>query len=252
MSRTPIAVQLYSVREDSAKDFPAAIKAVAGLGYEAVEFAGYHGLEAQQIKTILDDLGIKAAGTHTGLASVQGDELAKTAEFNLTLGNPYLIVPGVGAEYRGTRDGALRLAEELSAAAARAKALGAFVGYHNHGWEFEEVDGGSFPMQILAENTPEEVVLQVDTGNAQEGGADPIPFLKQWQSRLALVHLKPFAANFENYYIGEDDSNWEGIFSALEGAPTKYYIVEQERYPEPNSPLQCIDRCLKNLKKLGK
>jgi sugar phosphate isomerase/epimerase len=252
MSRTPIAVQLYSVREDSAKDFPATIKAVAELGYEAVEFAGYHGLSAQEIKTILDDLGIKAAGTHTGLGTIQGDELAKTAEFNLTFGNPHLIVPGVGGEFRGTREGALRLAEELTTAAARAKELGAFVGYHNHDWEFKEVDGGSFALQILAENTPEEVVLQVDTGNAQDAGFDPLPFLKQWQSRLALVHLKPHAANFENYFVGEDDSDWEGIFAALEGAPTKYYIVEQERYPEPNTPLQCIDRCLKNLKKLGK
>ena len=246
---TPLSLQLYSLRDDSAKDFAATIQAVGAMGYEAVEFAGYHGFSAPELKKLLDDNGLKCAGTHTSLESVSDDKLKETAEFNAILGNPYLIVPGVGAEYKGTRDGALRLAEKLAQASKTAAEYGAFVGYHNHGWEFEPFgEIGDYTMELLATNTPSEVILQLDTGNAQEGGADPIPFIETWKNRIVTVHLKPFAANFDNYYIGEDDSDWKGILSALEGGKTQFIIVEQERYPEPNSPQECVARCLKNLR----
>lgn len=251
MSKTPLALQLYSLRDDCAKDFPATIRAVAAMGYEAVEFAGYHGLSAQQIKELLDETGLKAAGTHTGLDTVSDEKIEETAAFNATFGNPYLIVPGVSSEYQGTRDGALRLAEKLTQASKTAAEFGAQVGYHNHGWEFQPLSNGDFTMELLAINTPPEVILQLDTGNAQEGGADPIPFIEKWKSRLKTVHLKPYSAEFERYYIGEDDSNWKGILSELEGSAAQYYIVEQERYPEPNTPQDCVARCLKNLKGLG-
>ncbi len=253
MSKTPLALQLYSLRADSAQDFPATIRAVAQMGYEAVEFAGYHNMSAEELKALLDETGLKCAGTHTSLESVSDQNVQETAAFNATFGNSFLIVPGVGAEYRGTRDGALRLAEKLTQASQTAAEFGARIGYHNHGWEFEPFgQNGDFTMELLAANTPPEVILQLDTGNAQEGAADPIPFIEQWKSRLTTVHLKPFSKDFERYYIGEDDSDWNGIFAALEGAPTQYFIVEQERYPEPNSPHECVARCLKNLRGMDK
>ncbi|HEX9996281.1 MAG TPA: sugar phosphate isomerase/epimerase [Abditibacterium sp.] len=253
MSTPPLSLQLYSLRDDSAKDFAATIQAVAAMGYEAVEFAGYHGLSAPELKKILDDCGLKSAGTHTALDTVSDDNLKETAEFNAILGNPTLIVPYVSPEQFGGREGALRLAEALTQASRTAAEFGAKVGYHNHAWEFQaEHGGGELPMELLAINTPPEVILQVDTGNAQEGGGDPIPFIEKWRNRILTVHLKPFSKDFERYYIGEDDSNWEGILGALEGGPTQFIIVEQERYPEPNTPQDCVARCLKNLRAMGK
>ena len=114
MSRIPLAVQLYSLRDDSAKDFPGVLKAVADLGYEAVEFAGYHGHSATELRGLMDDLGLKCAGIHTGLPTVQGDELKRTAEFNAILGNPYLIVSWVSPEQFGGHDGARKLGAVLS------------------------------------------------------------------------------------------------------------------------------------------
>jgi sugar phosphate isomerase/epimerase len=253
MSKLPIALQLYSLRDSCKADLPATLKSVAEMGYDAVEFAGYFGHGAAELKTILDDLGLKVAGTHTALDTVSDVNMEETAAFNATLGNPFLIVPGVGAEYKGTRDGAMRLAEKLAQASKTAAEFGAQVGYHNHDWEFQPFnDNGDFTMELLAINTPPDVILQVDTGNVQEGGADPIEFIEKWNRRIVTVHLKPFAQNFENYYVGEDDSNWPGIFEALEGGKTQFYIIEQERYPEPFTPEECVARCLKNLKEMGK
>lgn len=252
MSRIPLTLELYSLRDDCKTDLPGVIQKVAAMGYEGVEFAGYHGYSAPELKKMLDDNGLICSGTHTALPTIQGDELQKTAEFNAILGNPYLIVPYVSPDEYGGRDGANKLGEVLSQAASEAAKFGAKVGYHNHAWEFEALPDGTIPMDLIFQNAHPDVVLQIDTGNAQEGAGDPAPVLEKYKNRAWTVHLKPFAKDFSNYFIGEDDTNWDGVFKALEGGVTQYFIIEQERYPEPNTPLECVKRCLNNLKKMGK
>jgi sugar phosphate isomerase/epimerase len=183
---------------------------------------------------------------------VQGDELKATVEFNATLGNPYLIVPGVNPNDYAGADGAKRLGETLSAASEAARPLGARVGYHNHHWEFVKLPDGSLPIDLIFQNAAPDVILQVDTGNAREGAGDPIPLILKYGDRAVTAHLKPFAADFSHYFVGEDDTDWPAVFAALDKGATKYYIVEQERYPEPNTPLQCVKRCLDNLRQMGK
>ena len=84
----PIALQLYSVRHECEKALPGVLHAVAAMGYDGVEFAGYYGRSAQELRRMLDDVGLRCAGTHTGLNTILGDELPRTIEFNRTLGNP--------------------------------------------------------------------------------------------------------------------------------------------------------------------
>ena len=253
MSKTPLALQLYSLRDACAQDLGAVIQSVGEMGYEAVEFAGYFGHSASEIRKMLDDAGLKSAGTHTALDSISDDDLEKTAAFNAELGCSFLIVPYTSPDQFGGREGVMRLAEKLTQASKTAAEFGARVGYHNHAWEFQTQHGdGELPMELLAINTPPEVILQVDTGNAQEAGYNPVEFIDKWKNRIVSVHLKPIAANFENYFVGEDDSDWPAIFAALEGGRTQTFIIEQERYPEPNSPHECVARCLKNLREMGK
>ncbi len=244
----PFALQLYSLRAESALDFPATLRKVVEIGYKAVEFAGYHGHSARELRQILDDCGLVSAGSHTALDTVSDDNLKATAEFNAELGCSYLVVPYTSPEQFGGRQGVMRLAEKLTQASQTASEFGARVGYHNHAWEFQTAHGdGEIPMEILAINTPPEVILQVDTGNAKDGGGDPIEFLDKWKSRVVTVHLKPSAKDFANYFIGEDDTDWQGVFAAINPNVTQHYIVEQERYPEPLSPSECVARDLKNL-----
>src|SRR5215831_14773788 len=98
--KIPIAVQVYSVREIAQKDTAGTLAKIAKIGYQGVEFAGYYGHSAQDIRKILDDNGLKAAGTHTGLDTLLGDQLPKTIEFNRTIGNKNLIVPSLPQKYR--------------------------------------------------------------------------------------------------------------------------------------------------------
>ncbi len=249
MSTLPIAVQLYSVRDDCARDLPGTLKAVADMGYAGVEFAGYYGYSAEDLRSMLDGLGLKCAGTHTGLETILGKELEATIEFNKTLGNRFLIVPGLSAERTKSHVAWLETAALFSSASECATSEGMRVGYHNHHIEFQEMDG-EWPWDTFFSNTPKEVVMQLDTGNALVGGAEPAPILKRYPGRALTVHLKEHSATNDKALIGEGDVDWPLIFDLCENVGgTEWYIVEQETYPVP--PLEAVRNCLENLRKMG-
>ncbi len=250
MASIPIGLQLYSVRKECEADLEGVLKAVAGMGYEGVEFAGYYGRSAEELRRLLDDNALKCCGTHTGLTTILGVELERTAEFNGTLGNPYLIVPGLPAERRESRQAWMETARIFTEAAQAARAFGAWVGYHNHAVEFQPMDG-ELPWDTFFSNTPPEVFMQVDIGNALHGGGNPVPYIERYPGRAITVHLKEHSATNAKALIGEGDVDWQQVFRLCESVGgTQWYIVEQESYAHP--PLECVDRCLKNLRVMGK
>jgi sugar phosphate isomerase/epimerase len=250
MSSIPIGLQLYSIREDCARDLPGTLKAVAGMGYAGVEFAGYYGHSAQDIRKWLDDLGLKCCGTHTSLATLLGDELPRTIEFNQTLGNKYLIVPSLPEERRNSNLAWTDTASVFNQIAEELKPHGMLTGYHNHHIEFQPITGG-LPFDLFFTNAKPEVVMQIDIGNAIHGGGDPIACLRHYPGRAITVHLKEYAAGYDQALIGEGEVNWQEVFDICETTGgTVWYIVEQESYAYP--PLECVRRCLENLRKMGK
>ncbi|HEX8235677.1 MAG TPA: sugar phosphate isomerase/epimerase [Abditibacteriaceae bacterium] len=251
MTRIPIALQLFSVRQDCERDLPGTLEAVAKMGYEGVEFAGYYGHEAAQIKKMLDDLGLKCAGTHTGIGTLEGDELQRTIEFNRVLDNAYLIVPWLGPERYASREAWIETANFFGQAAQRAGEAGCFVGYHNHDFEFSNTFDGQTLMDVFAQNTPDEVVVQLDTGNAVHGGGDATQVLERYPTRARTIHLKEYSHSNDKALLGEGEVPWQKIFQVCENnGATQWYIVEQESYALP--PLECVDKCLQNLKAMGK
>lgn len=250
MARIPIGLQLYSVRQDCQEDLAGTLRAVARMGYEGVEFAGYYGRSAEELRVMLDHLGLLCCGTHTPLTSLLGDELPRTVEFNRILGNKYLVVPGLPPERRASRAAWLETAHLFAKAAELAAPHGMLVGYHNHAVEFQPLDG-ELPWDTFFANTPPDVIMQVDIGNALHGGGDPIPYIERYPGRAVTVHLKEHSATNDTALIGEGDVDWQRVFQLCETVGnTEWYIVEQESYAHP--PLECVDRCLQNLKAMGK
>ena len=139
--RIPVGVQLYSVRRECEKDLNGTIKAVARMGYKGVEFAGYYGRDAKTLRKLLDSVGLLCCGTHTGIDTLLGDEMPKTIEFNRTLGNKFLIVPGLQGKYRSSRKAWQETAKLFNKLSDKVKAHGMRVGYHNHSIEFKPLDG---------------------------------------------------------------------------------------------------------------
>ena len=134
--------------------------------------------------------------------------------------------------------------------AERLKPHGMRTGYHNHAIEFTALDG-ELPWDTFFGNTSPEVVMQFDIGNALHGGGEAAPFLERYPGRATTVHVKEYSATNDKALIGEGDVPWQQIFNLCETiGGTEWYIVEQESYAYP--PLECVDRCLQNLKAMGK
>jgi sugar phosphate isomerase/epimerase len=250
MTRVPIALQLYSVRENCARDLPGTLGAVARMGYAGVEFAGYYGRSAQELRAMLDGLGLAVAGTHIGLHTLLGDRLAETVEFNRTLGNCFLVVPDLPEERRNSRAAWLDTARLFNEIAERLAQEDMVVGYHNHHVEFTPMDG-ELPWDTFFGNTREDVVMQLDIGNAFRGGVEPIAVLERYPGRAVTVHLKEYSQVSPEALIGEGEVRWDDVFRLCETiGGTAWYIVEQESYAYP--PLECVDRCLRALRTMGK
>ena len=145
MARIPVGLQLFSVRGECSKDLPATLKAVAGLGYVAVEPWGYGGDKLEwmghapkAIRTMLDDNGLACCGIHLGTGALLGDNLARTIELNQALGNRFLII-AADKPRMSSLDGFKELAGILDGTAAKLKPLGMSTGYHAHPFDFVQV-----------------------------------------------------------------------------------------------------------------
>ena len=248
--KIPIAVQLYSVRKLCEQDLPGTLAGLGKAGYQGVEFAGYYKRTAQELRKLLDDNGLKCCGTHTGLETLLGDELARAIEFNKIIGNPNLIVPSLPRKSTATRQAWLEMAKLFTELAGKVKASGMRVGYHNHSIEFKPLDG-EMPWDTFFGNTPKEVIMQVDTGNCLDGGGDPGSFIKRYPGRATTVHIKEHSTTKKGALIGEGDMKWKEFFDVCETAgETEWYIVEEESGAHPG--LQAVTVSLQNLRKMGK
>ncbi len=241
----PLGVQLYSVRTECEKDFPGTLQTIAKIGYDGVEFAGFYGYEAADIKQLLDENGLKCCGSHTQLTALSPENFEATVEFNKTIGNKYLVVPWLPEELRSDWT---KVAEEFNNLSEQLKPHGMLVGYHNHDFEFQPVDG-QLPWDVFAQNTNPEVILQLDTGNCAHGGGNALETLKRYPGRATTIHLKEYSESNPNAIVGEGDIPWQEVltFCETEGG-TEWYIIEEEKDVYP--PLVAVEKCYNNFQAL--
>ena len=258
MAKIPIGLELYSVRHELAQDVSGTLQAVAAMGYAGVEFAGAPQHRAEELRAILDEVGLACCGWHTPFALIQDDQLDATIVFNRAVGNDKIIVPGIPAELRRSRADWLKLAEFFNRLADKLAVHGMVTGYHNHHVEFTRLDGET-PWDTFFGHTQPSVIMQLDNGNALMGGGDVVEIVEKYPGRAVTVHLKPYTviapeadrdAGFRPL-IGEDDVPWAAFFRACETVGgTQWYIVEYESDAFP--PLEAVDRCLQALRAMGK
>ncbi|HJN15243.1 MAG TPA: sugar phosphate isomerase/epimerase, partial [Armatimonadota bacterium] len=223
--RPKLGVQLYSVRDIAAKDLPGVLKSIAKMGYEGVEFAGYYGHSAEDLKLMLDDNGLVAAGAHVGIDTLTGDRFIESLKFHRKIGNRFPIVPGLPGNYTNTPDAWKSTADLFNAIAATLKQFGMRTGYHNHTHEFHAFDNGEVPWDIFFGNTVDDVIMQFDTGNAMHADAGALPFLEKYPGRAASIHCKEFSTTNDKALLGEGEVPWKDLFAiADEQDATEWYF----------------------------
>ncbi|HEY1684902.1 MAG TPA: sugar phosphate isomerase/epimerase [Tepidisphaeraceae bacterium] len=252
MSSLPISIQLYTVRDLTAKDFAGTMKKIAAIGYKNVELAGFGNLKtAAEVKKALDDAGLKPSGIHAGIDSLNSD-LNKVMDDCAAIGIKNIICPWLPDERRKGAEVWKKTASELNAAGKKCVAKGFEFAYHNHDFEFHKI-GNQTALDILWENTePGVVKSELDVFWVKFAGVDPVSYMQQLGKRCILVHLKDMNnANDKKFApVGTGILDFKAICDECTKLGVKYGIVEQDDCYGAD-PLEAIKVSLENLKRLG-
>jgi len=247
----PIALQLYTVRDQTALDFAGTVRRVAELGYAGVELAGDGGLTAEQMATLLRETGLRLAGNHVPLEGMT-TSLDEVIAYNQAIGAHYVGVPFLGQEHRAPT-GYRAAAKAMNRAGAAFRDAGMALYYHNHAFEFEPLNGTTGMDILLAETDPDLVGFECDVYWVQYAGQDPAAFLAANAGRFPLIHLKDMVGEGEQRTfaeVGEGQIDFAAIFVAAEAQGAAWYIVEQDICQRPS--LESAKISLENLKRWGK
>lgn len=270
MTKFPIALQLYSVRDEMEKDFEGTINAVAKMGYSGVEFAGVFGHTAEEVAEICRKAGVKPISAHVPFDDMRKDA-AGVVEFYAKVGVGCIVVPWLGGEYLPGTEGYEEFCKVVAKMANEAEKYGIKVCYHNHDFEFETLNGEYLLDIIYKDNKA--LQTQVDTCWAHVGMGDPAGYLRKYVGRAPTVHLKDYVGEkSDNMYalIGKDDVNdtsekheafelrpvgygkqdWKEILAAAEEIGAAWVIVEQDNASMGKNSMECAQMSIDWLKNL--
>jgi sugar phosphate isomerase/epimerase len=246
----PTGLELYSVRNELARDLPNTLKTVAKTGYQVVEFYSpyfkWTPIYAKDVRRQMDDLGLSCYSTHNGFESFASEEnMAHAIELNQILGTRYIVLASAPGNTKGV-DGWKQLCEKLTAAQERLKPHGLSGGYHNHQAEWARLENGQRILEVIAANTPNEFALQLDVGTCEEAGADPVAWVKANPGRIKMMHLKDWAPGEKGYSVlfGEGVTPWKDLLAAAESVGgAEYFLIEQEgsRFSEFETVKRCLE-----------
>jgi len=234
MSRAPIALQMYTVRDDAARDFAGTLKAVSRIGYEGVELAGNGGLSAGALRTLLTDLNLRIAGSHVSLDQLE-NSLEAALDYHSELGCSHVVCPWLPESRRGSAQDYRRLGETLTRIGARVAERGMQLCYHNHAFELEQLEGKR-ALDILFETAdPKLVQVELDTYWVEFGGASAVDYLRHFAGRVPLVHLKDMAGDGTRTFaeLGQGIMDWSAVLAACREAGARWLIVEQDQCQRP-------------------
>jgi sugar phosphate isomerase/epimerase len=259
-----IGLQLYTIRDDMKKDARGSLKKVSDIGYKLLELADYengrfYGYSPDEFRKIVNDLGMEVLSSHINVESTANkvENAQKVADDHLKLGAKYCVQPWIDEKERKTIAGYQRLVEQWNQAGRIMKSNGLIFGYHNHNFEFAEVEG-KIPYfdVLLAELDKDLVTMEIDLFWATKAGHDPVQIFKKYPGRFQLFHMKDMYERksplFDNTKasdfapVGEGVIDFKKILAAKDIAGMKYMIVEQDSTKD-KKPFNAIKTSITNL-----
>ncbi len=268
MATKPIAVQLYSVRNDIAADMYGTLKNVKDMGYDGIEFAGLYGNSPAKIKEWCDELGLVPVSAHVTFVDMLKDPIGALSPY-AEIGCKYVAVPYLIPEHRPGQPNFPYMVEFIASLGKAAKTLGMQLLYHNHDFEFLKIDG-KYALDILYDTVPQELLkTELDTCWVNVGGEDPSDYIRKYSGRSPVVHLKDFvgeksdnmyeligiekenaqkSSSFEFRPVGSGRQDFRAILSAAKAAGADWVVVEQDDPSMGLSAMECIRSSIDYLK----
>lgn len=274
MKKFKVGIQLYSLRDAMEKDMDSTLKTVKEMGYDYVEFAGYFGKSAEEVKAILDKYGLEAVSVHQAIGLFE-EEGQKAVDYIKTLGVKYCAIPWYNVdEFISNWDATMDKFKNVS------KLLGdndIKLMYHNHDFEFNKING-EYILDRLYATLPEGVIMpQLDTCWVHYAGVNPSEYIRKYSGRIEVLHLKDFVCEklgagpvyalidedgnemdkgnkedngFKLVPVGSGIQDWTSILAAAEDAGVEYVIVEQDESKD-RDPLDAAKMSREYLRTLG-
>ena len=237
----PIAIQLYSVRDDAAADMRGTLQKIREMGYDGVEFAGLHGHTAEEVREMCQEIGLLPLSAH-----VPYDEMVAI---------PYLM-----PEYRPGTPGFADVIRNAAMLGEVANRLGMTLLYHNHDFEFQKIDG-KYALEVLYDTVPASLLqTELDVCWVRVGGEEPAAYIRKYTGRAPVVHLKDYAGGksehmyeligiqsehapeehpFEFRPVGSGVQDIPAILAAADDAGAKWLVVEQDQPSMGLTPMEC-------------
>ena len=274
MTKLPIAIQLYSVRDDMAADFEGTLKKIKALGYDGVEFAGLFGRKPEYIRELLKEIGLEPVSAHVSYNEMMSDIEGVMSAYE-TIGVKYIAIPYMTEEFRPNAPKFDEAIEGMKLLGKAANAHRLTLLYHNHDFEFVKI-GDEYGIDVMYERVPADLLkTELDTCWVNVAGENPAAFVLKYSGRAPVVHLKDFympAKKPEKMYalIGIDDGEAEqkdeadsfgfrpvgygaqdipAIIAASEKAGAKWLVVEQDDPSMGKTPMECAQMSIEYLHK---
>lgn len=242
-----VGVQLYTVRTLLEDDFEGTITQIAEMGYDKVEFAGFYGHAPEEVKALVNRLGLGAPAGHLLPDDIRKrpDEILHAAQ---TLGYDYLVCAYLTEKDRGSLEAYRNVASLLENFGKRCADAGVQLAYHNHDFEFQSIDG-TLPYDVLLQETsPETVKMELDLYWIRKAGHDPLAYFDAHAGRFPLWHVKDMGADGGMTPVGEGQMDFAALFEQAEQAGLQHAFVEHDN---PEDPMQSIQTSLAYLQQLG-
>jgi sugar phosphate isomerase/epimerase len=257
-AKTPVGIQLYTLRNEISKDAKGTIEKVAGLGYKKIETFGYKdgkffNMPASEFAQFLKSVGLTSPSGHYFPGSFflqdkweeKWQPLLKDAK---TIGQEYVVVPYLEEPHRKT-DTYKALAQKLNQAGEMTTKAGLQLAYHNHDFEFQNQDGQTGYNILLKETDPKLVKMELDIYWAVKAGYDPIDLFKASPGRYVMWHVKDMDNTEKKSFteVGNGTINFKNIFANAKLSGMKHFFVEQDVCPGP--PLESAAKSISYIQK---
>lgn len=262
--RFPIAIQVYSVRDDAEKDLKGVLQQIKDMGYDGVEFAGLYGNKPADVRAMCEEIGLVPLSAHVALLDMLADPKGVLSDY-AEVGCKFVAIPYLTEEYRPGQEKFAEVIEAAKLLGGICNELGMKLLYHNHDFEFLKVDG-KYALDILYDSVDADLLqTELDVCWVNVGGENPPCYIRKYTGRAPVVHLKDFymekgkkaakmydligieddteVAEEENVFefrpVGYGVQDFPAILDAAADAGATWVVVEQDQPSMGKTPLEC-------------
>ena len=248
----PVALQLYSIRDEMAKDMREALIKVMSMGYDGVEFAGLYGHSASEIKALCAELGLNPISAHVPIDDMVKDPEGVVSTY-AEIGCKYIVVPYVIEERRPGGSKFDQTIEDMKMIGEIAKKHGMTLLYHNHDFEFVKIDG-KYGLDLIYERVPASLLeTEIDTCWAYVAGRDPVETITALKDRVHMIHLKDIKKTAEGKHegraLGEGEAPVAAVYARAKELGMRMIVESENLNPDGLSE---VTRCMNYLRSLEK